>query len=465
MIEKLFRLKEQGTNLRTELIAGTTTFMTMAYIIFFQPALFSGAIPAMREHHDMYYGAVMMATCISAAVTTLLMGLWANYPIALAPGMGENFFFVSAVTTSAVAFAGIEVTWQMALAAVFVSGLLFITLTFLRVREMIITAIPPSIRHAIAAGIGAFIAFIGLKYSGIVVQDPAALVKLGDLKSPITLLAVLGLLIICLLMARRVKGAIVIGMILTAVTGALLGFRYEHMSGELESIVSYQGILSKPPSIAPTFLKLDWRSMIRWEMISVILVFLFMDMLDTVGTLVGVSERAGLIKNGKLPRANRALLSDAVGTSVGALLGTSTVTSYIESVAGVNEGGRTGLSSVATAFLFAAAIFFYPLVRTIGGGCQISATVTLYPVIGPALIIVGAMMMRSVAKIEWDDLSEAIPSFLIFLGIPVTFSIADGFAFGFISYPILKLFSGKAKEVNWLLYLLAVLFILRYALL
>ncbi|NQT81675.1 NCS2 family permease [bacterium] len=459
MLDNFFKLKEHGTNVRTEVLAGTTTFMTMAYIIFFQPALFSVTM-------GMDHGAVMMATCISAAVATLMMGLWANYPIALAPGMGENFFFVSVVTTTAIAFGGIRVTWQMALAAVFISGMLFTLLTFLRVREMIINAIPPSIKHAIAAGIGAFIAFIGLKYCGIVEQNPDALVRLGNMRSPITLLSIIGLLIICLLMVRRIRGGIVIGMILTAVIGALVGLKFKGLDGSLHAVVAYEGVMSlKPPDVSPTFLKLDWAAMIRWEMISVIILFLFMDMLDTVGTLVGVSERAGLMKEGKLPRANRAFLSDAVGTSVGALLGTSTVTSYIESVAGVSEGGRTGLSSVATAFLFLAAMFFYPLVKTIGGGCQIAPTVTLYPVIGPALIVVGAMMMRSVAKIKWDDFSEAVPSFLIFLGIPLTYSIADGFAFGFISYPILKLFSGKAKEINWLLYLLAALFILRYALL
>jgi AGZA family xanthine/uracil permease-like MFS transporter len=458
MVERLFQLKAHGTNVRTELVAGTTTFMTMAYIIFFQPALFHGTM-------GMNYGAVMMATCISSAAATLMMGLWANYPIALAPGMGENFFFVSVVTTTTVALAGIKVTWQMALTAVFISGVLFIILTFFRVRQMIIDAIPPSIKHAIAAGIGAFIAFIGLKYCGIVVQNPDALVMLGDLKSPITLLSIGGLLITCLLMARRVRGAIVIGMIVTAVIGAVLALKYKGLDGQMHAVVDYQGIASLPPSPGPTFVKLDWAAMIRWEMIPVILLFLFMDMLDTVGTLVGVSERAGLTENGKLPRADRAFLSDAVGTSVGALLGTSTVTSYIESVAGVNEGGRTGLSSVATTFLFLAAMFFYPLVRAIGGGCQVSPTVTFYPVIGPALIVVGAMMMRSAARIEWDDFSEALPSFLILLGIPLTFSIADGFAFGFISYPILKVFSGKAKQVSWLLYLLAAIFVLRYALL
>ncbi len=459
MLDKFFKLKEHGTSVRTELLAGTTTFMTMAYIIFFQPALFHGTM-------GMDYGAVMMATCISAAVATLIMGLWANYPIALAPGMGENFFFVGAVMTTAVAFGGIDVTWQMALTAVFMSGIIFMILTLFRVREMIITAIPPSIKHAIAAGIGAFIALIGLKYAGIVAQNPAALVMLGNLRSPITLLSVGGLLLICLLMARKIQGAIVIGMILTALVGALLGLKFEDADGKLTSVIAYEGILSlKPPDMSPTFFKLDWGALLRWEMISVVIIFLFMDMLDTVGTLVGVSERAGLTKDGKLPRASRAFFSDAVGTSVGALLGTSTVTSYIESVAGVNEGGRTGLSNVATAFLFLAAILFSPLVKTIGGGCRVSATVTLYPVIGPALIVVGALMMRSVTRIQWDDFSEAVPAFLIFLGIPMTFSIADGFAFGFISYPILKLFSGKAKEVNWLLYLLAVLFILRYALL
>jgi len=445
MFDRLFKLKEQGTNVRTELLAGTTTFMTMAYIIFFQPALFSMTM-------GMDYGAVMMATCISSAVATLMMGLWANYPIALAPGMGENFFFVSVVTTTAVAFAGISVTWQMALGAVFISGILFILLTFLQAREMVVDAIPASIKHAMAAGIGAFIAFIGLSYSGIVVRNPGALVKLGDVRSPVTLLSIAGFLIICLLMLWRIKGAIVIGMILTAVIGALT------------KQIEYRGVASSPPSIAPTFFKLDWRALLRWEMIPVVVLFLFMDMLDTVGTLVGVGERGGLMKEGKLPRANRAFLSDAVGTSVGAVLGTSTVTSYIESVAGVNEGGRTGLSSVATAILFLGAMFFHPLVKTIGGGVATEAGV-LYPAIGPALIAVGAMMMRSVAKIDWDDFSEAIPSFLILLGIPLTFSIADGFAFGFISYPVLKLFSGKAKEVNWLLYVLGILFILRYALL
>jgi AGZA family xanthine/uracil permease-like MFS transporter len=444
MLETLFKLKEHGTNVRTELLAGTTTFMTMAYIIFFQPALF--------QIMGMDYGAVMMATCLSAAIATLLMGLWANYPIALAPGMGENFFFVSVVTTTTVALAGIEVTWQMALAAVFVSGAIFILLTFLRVREMIINAIPASIKHAIAAGIGAFIAFIGLTYSGIIVRNPAGLVMLGNLRAPETLLSIGGLLIICFLMIRRIKGAIVLGMILAAALGVAF------------SVLRYQGIASSPPSMAPTFLKLDWAAMFRWEMIPVIAVFLFMDMLDTVGTLVGVSEGAGLMKDGQLPRANRALFSDAVGTSVGALLGTSTVTSYIESTAGVSEGGRTGLSNVATAILFLAAIFFHPLVTTIGQGCKTSNGV-FYPVIGPALILVGCMMIRSVAKITWDDLSESVPSFLIFLGVPLTYSISDGFAFGFISYPILKVFSGKAREVNWLLYLLAVLFILRYVLL
>jgi AGZA family xanthine/uracil permease-like MFS transporter len=459
MLEKLFQLKDHGTNVRTELLAGTTTFMTMAYIIFFQPALFAVTM-------GMDHGAVMMATCISAAVATLAMGLWANYPIALAPGMGENFFFVSVVTTTAVALAGIKVTWQMALSAVFVSGVLFILLTFLRIREMVINAIPRSIKHAIAAGIGAFIAFIGLKYCGIVEQNPDALVRLGNIRSPVALLSIVGLLLILLLMARRIKGAIVIGMILTVVIGALLGLKFTGLDGRLHAVVAYEGVASlKPPAMSPTFFKLDWAAIIRWEMIPVIILFLFMDMLDTVGTLVGVSERAGLMKEGELPRANRAFLSDAIGTSVGAVLGTSTVTSYIESVAGVNEGGRTGLSSVATAFLFLAAMFFYPLVKTIGGGCQIAPTVTLYPVIGPALIVVGALMMRSVAKIEWDDFSEAVPAFLIFLGIPLTYSIADGFAFGFISYPILKLFSGKARQVNWLLYLLAALFVLRYALL
>jgi len=309
---------------------------------------------------------------------------------------------------------------------------------------------PPSITHAIAGGIGAFIAFIGLNYSGIVVRNSAGLVKLGELKSQAVLLSAIGFIIICALMIWRVRGAIVIGMIAAAIIGIAMG------------VVEFYGVTSAPSSMAPTFLKLDWRGIIRWEMIPVIIVFLFMDLFDSVGTLVGVGERAGLMKDGKLPRANQALLADAIGTSLGAVLGTSTVTSYIESAAGVSEGSRTGLSNMATALLFFAAVFFYPLVRTIGGGCG-TAGGMLFPVIGPALIIVGCMMMRAVAKINWDDLSDAIPSFLIFLGIPLTYRIADGLSFGFISYPILKLFAGKAKEVHWLLYVLAVVFILRYA--
>lgn len=437
MISRYFHFKEMGTTVRIEVIAGFTTFMAMAYIIFVQPAVLQVA--------GMDFDSVFVATCISSFVATLIMGVYANYPIALAPGMGENFFFVYTVVLT------MGLTWQAALGAVLISGIVFVVLTFIRIREMIINAIPESLKHGIAGGIGLFIAFIGFVQAGIIIKSPGGIVTLGNLHSSPVILAIIGIFIISILMTMRIKGAILIGMVATAVIGIPMG------------VLEYQGIASLPPSIAPTFFKLDLISTFKLGGVTVILIFLFMDMFDTIGTLVGVGTATGFIKDGKLPRANKALLADATGTVFGAVLGTSTVTSYIESTAGVASGGRTGFTSVVTALLFLAALFFAPIIRMIGGGFEVAENVFLYPVTAPALIIVGSMMMRTVIKIDWKEPSEYIPAFLTIIGMPLTYSIADGLAFGFISYPIVKLISGKGKEVSWLCYLLAALFILRYA--
>jgi len=436
MIGRYFHFDEMGTTIRTEIIAGFTTFMAMAYIIFVQPAVLQVA--------GMDFDAVFVATCISSFVATLIMGVYANYPIALAPGMGENFFFVYTVVLT------MGLTWQAALGAVLISGIVFVILTFLRIREMIINAIPESLKHGIAGGIGLFIAFIGFVQAGIIIKSPGGIVSLGNLHSPPVLLAIIGIFIISILLALRIKGGILIGIITTALIGVFIG------------VVKFQGIASLPPTIAPTFFKLDLVSTFKLGGVTVILIFLFMDMFDTIGTLVGVGTATGFIKDGKLPRANKALLADATGTIFGAVLGTSTVTSYIESTAGVSSGGRTGFASVVTSLLFLVSLFFAPIIRMIGGGFEVSESVFLYPVTAPALIIVGSMMMRTVVKINWEDPSEYIPAFLTLIGMPLTYSIADGLAFGFISYPIVKLISGKGKEVSWLCYLLTLLFILRY---
>lgn len=434
-----FKFKENNTNFRTEITAGFTTFLTMAYIIFVQPAVLSQG--------GMDFGAVMVATCLSAALATFIMGLLANYPIALAPGMGENFFFVFTVIIA------MGIGWRTALGVIFISGVLFLLLTILKVRERIIETIPESLKHAIAVGIGFFIAFIGLVNAGLVVKPAAGMLQLGDVRSKPTLLALLGLFIIVTLMIRKIRGAILWGMFATTLVGFLVGG------------VIYHGILSSPPSVGPTFLKLDIIGALKWELFTIIIVFLFMDVFDTIGTLIAVSEEAGFMKAGRLPRAGRALMADAVGTVFGSLAGTSTVTSYIESCAGIEEGGRTGLTSVTVGLLFLVSLFFYPLARMVGGGYEVASGALLYPITAPALIVVGSMMTRNIVKVDFSDYTESIPAFLVMLGMPLTFSIADGLAFGFISYPILKIVSGRAKEASWLTYVLGLVFILRYALL
>jgi AGZA family xanthine/uracil permease-like MFS transporter len=436
MLERLFKPRELGSDIRTEVIGGVTTFMTMAYIVFVNPAVLSGA--------GMDFGAVMTATCLSAAVGTFAMALAANYPIALAPGMGENFFFLTVVV-------GMGVTWQVALAAVFVSGVVFFLLTFLRIREMIIDAVPDSLKHAIAVGIGLLIAFLGLSGAGIVEQsDLGGLLRLGDIARKPTLVASAGLVLTVVLMVRRVTGAILLGILFTTALAWALG------------LVEWRGLVAPPPSLAPTFLKLDLRGLLDAAMVPVVVIFLFMAVFDAIGTLIGVSDQAGLLKDGKLPRATPALLADSSGTVIGSLLGTSTVTAYVESATGVQAGARTGLANMVTGALFVLVLFFSPVVQMVGGGVTLEDGTTLAPMTAPALIVVGALMARNIRRIDWSDMTEAFPAFLVMVGIPFTNSIADGIAFGFIVYPAIKLLTGQGRNVSLLVYALGILFLARY---
>jgi len=436
IIENFFNLKELNSNIRTEIIAGVTTFMTMAYIIFVNPAMISQT--------GIDFGAATVATCVSAGFATLLMGLCANYPIALAAGMGENAFFTYTVCLT------MGISWQVALGCVFIEGIIFLILTFFRIRQALVNAIPASIRYGIACGIGVLIAFIGLVDGGLIVKHPATLVGLGDILSPPAMLTIIGLVITSTLLVKNIKGAMLIGILINGVIGVVLG------------MVKFQGMVSMPPSLAPTFMKMDVIAAFRLGLFTVIFVFLFMDIFDTVGTLAGIGELGGFMKHGKLPRAGQAMFSDAVGTCVGAICGTPTVTSYIESASGIVAGGRSGLTSVVTALCFFISLFFFPLVKMIGGGYQIENGPLLHPITAPALIIVGSMMMHSITRIDWKDYSESIPAFLVIISLPLSFSIATGIAIGFIGYSAIKLLSGKGKEVSWLVYLLAALFILRF---
>ena len=446
MIERLFRLSENRTTVRIEILGGVTTFMTLAYIIFVQPQVLTGRMPGLHET-GMDFGAVMAATCIAGALATLIMGLYANYPIAQAPGMGENFFFVVTVVPAAalvIRDRGLTGTaaWQVALGVVFVSGVIFLVLSLLRVRQMVIDCVSPSLKNGIAVGIGLFIAFIGLRNAGVIVGNPGTLVGLtGAVTSKAVLVFCTGFTVAVVLGARRVRGAILWGIIAAAGLSAALGK------------VRFTGVFAAPPSISPTLFRMDIVHGILPAMWPYIIIFLFMDMFDTIGTLIGVSEQAGFIRDNKLPRAGRALVSDAVGTVAGAAMGTSTVTSFIESATGVEYGARTGLASVATAGCFLLALFVSPVV---------AAVANYPPITAPALVVVGAMMCRNVVKIAWDDPTEAVPAFLVVVGIPLTYNIANGLAFGFISYPVIKLLAGRGREVHALSYALAVIFIARY---
>ena len=426
MIERYFRLQENQTSVRAEFIGGLTTFITMAYIVVVNPQILSKAgVPL---------DGVLFATCISAAAATLVMGVYANYPIALAPGMSLNAYFTYVVCI------GMKVPWQTALGVIFFSGVIFLVLTVTRVREQIVNGIPDCLKHSTAGGIGMFIAFVGLRNANLVVANPATFVSLGSFANHEAQLAVVGLVIMLVLMVRKIKGAILIGVLATTLVGILRG------------MASWPSAIFSRPHPAATWLKLDLRGALHLGLFEIIFVFLFVDLFDNVGTLVGVCEQGGFIKNGKIPRVGRVLVSDAVGTIFGALTGTSTVTSYIESAAGVAAGAKTGLSNVFVAGFFLLAAFCSPLAAAIPGYAT-----------APALIVVGALMTESIGRVEWTDFTEAIPAFVTLLATPLTFSIATGLSLGLLSYTLVKVAAGKFREVSPIIWILTVLFIFRYA--
>jgi adenine/guanine/hypoxanthine permease len=449
MLRDHFKLEENQTTFRTEVLAGVTTFATMAYIIFVQPVVLGAA--------GMDRGAVFTSTCLVTALATVLMAVLANYPVAVAPAMGHNFFFAYAVVL------GLGISWQTALGAILISGLIFIATSSFHFREQIVAAVPESLKSSIASGIGLLITLIGMEWAGLVRLNAETFVSLGDLRSRPVLVALIGLTATAILMARRVKGAILFGILISAIAGYALGV-----------VKLPEAVLSLPPSIAPTALKLDVIGAIKQNLFAIIFVFFFLDLFDTVGSLIGIAKQSGLMKDGQLPRAGRALLADALGTAGSALVGNTTMVSYIESAAGVAAGGRTGLAALVVAALFLVALFFSPLVAAISGGYpvdelvmvggqQVARTFTFYPVTSPALIIVGSLMIKAVRDVEWDDFTESLPAFLTIVLMPLTFNITDGIAFGFIAYALLKLVTGRAREAHWLIYLFAALFILRYA--
>ncbi len=443
MLERFFNLRTHGTDVRTEVIGGATTFVTLSYIIFVQPAVLSTT--------GMDAGAVMTATCVSSALATLLMGLWARYPIAVAPAMGHNFYFAFMVA-GPVAAGGMGYSWQVALGANCVAGVAFLVLSLVGLRERLVEAIPHSLKHAIAAGIGLLITLVGFEWAGLVRPAPGTFIALGDLHQPVTLIATGGTMLTAALAARGSRGAILIGTLATGFAAVLLG------------VMPYHGLVAAPPSLAPTFAQLDIVAAFQPHLVAVIFVLFFLGLFDTVGTLVGVAEQAGFLEDGRLPRARQAMATDALGTMVGTVLGTSTVTAYVESAAGVQAGARTGLANVVTATLMLAALFFSPLARMAGEGVHVGA-MTVYPIVAPALIMVGSFMIRSVARIDFADPPAAFASFLILVTMPFAFSITEGIAFGFIAYATLMLAAGRGREVPVLLYVFAVLFMLRYILL
>ena len=431
MLEKYFSLKQNKTTVKTEVLAGITTFMTMAYILAVNPDILSAT--------GMDKGAVFTATVLSAFVATLVMALYAKLPFALAPGMGLNAFFAFTVVL------GMGHSWQFALTAVFLEGLIFIALTAFNIREMIVNSIPMNMKHAISVGIGLFIAFIGLKNAGIIVSSPATFVTLGDVTN-ITenggaAVALTTLVITGVMLALRVKGALLYGILIGALIGLPIGVT------TLPSSFDFT-----PPSLSPIFMKFEWTQVLTLDMLVVVFTFLFVDMFDTVGTLIGVSSKANMLdKEGRVPRVKQALMADAVGTTVGAMLGTSTVTTYVESAAGVSEGGRTGLTSLTVAGLMLLALFLSPIFLMIPGAAT-----------APALILVGAMMMTPVKNINFDDFTESIPAFLTIVMMPLTYSISEGILFGVISFVLLKLLTGKFKDISIVTIVLAVLFFLKF---
>jgi AGZA family xanthine/uracil permease-like MFS transporter len=425
LLEKIFKLKEHGTSVRTEIVAGLTTFLTMAYIIFVNPSILSAAgMPA---------DAVFVATCLIAALGTAIMGLYANYPIALAPGMGLNAYFAFVVVGA------MGYTWQTALGAVFISGCLFLAITLFGLRELIVRGIPQTLRTAIVVGIGMFLAIIALKSAGIVVASPATLVTLGDLHKPPVVLAAIGFILIVVLDKYRVPGAILIGIVTVTVLSFFFGGN------------KFGGLFAAPPSIAPTFMQLDVTGALKGGILNVVLVFFLVELFDATGTLMGVAKRAGLLVPGKMERFNKALLADSAAIFAGSLLGTSSTTAYAESAAGVQAGGRTGLTALTVAVLFLACLFISPL----------AGVVPAYAT-APALFFVACLMLRELTELNWDDSTEVVPGVVTALMMPFTYNIANGLAFGFITYAALKLFTGKAKEVHWMTWLIAAVFLFKF---
>lgn len=419
-----FKLKEHGTDVKTELIAGATTFITMAYIIFVNPSILAAT--------GMDQGAVATATMLSAGITTILMGLFVNYPFALASGMGLNAFFAYSVAA--------QHGWQVALGAVFISGIAFVILSVARVVDYIDISVPVSLKRAVAAGIGLFIAFVGLKNAGIIVSDEATILAIGNLGKPDALLAIIGLAITAILMSLKVKGSILLGILITTIVGIPMG------------ITKWNGIVGLPSSLSPIAFKMDLAG--AWKLgFFTIFSFLFVDLFDTLGTLMGTAAKADFLdENGRLPRIKDAMLVDAIGTCLGAALGTSTVTTYVESSAGIAEGGRTGLSAVTTGVLFLLSLFLAPLALTVPGAAT-----------APALVIVGVLMMSAIMGIDFNDFTQAFPAFVTLAVMPFTFSIANGIAAGFLAYIISNLFAGKAKEIHWFMYILGLVAILHFA--
>lgn len=428
MFERIFSLKESRTTGRTEAMAGLTTFMTMAYILAVNPLILSET--------GMDPGAVFTATILSSVIAMLVMAFYANLPIALAPGMGLNAFFAYTVVIK------MGYSWEMALTAVFIEGILFILLSFFNVREAIVNSIPVNLKHAISVGIGLFIAFVGLKNAGVITASASTLVSLGDVTSPPVILTLAGIVIIGVMLVFRIRAAIIAGMIIITLAGIPLGV----------TTLPEGSLVTLPPSIKPVFLHFDLKNIWEPDMLVIIFTFLFIDIFDTVGTLVGVCSKAGLLdREGKVPRVRQALLADAIGTAAGAVLGTSTVTSYVESAAGVTAGGKTGLTTLVVALLFLLALFFSPLFLMIPGAAT-----------APALIVVGLFMISPIRHIDLEDYSEAIPVFLTIIMMPLTSSISEGIMFGILSYVLIKVFTGRFKEVSWVMLIISILFILKH---
>ncbi len=427
MLKKLFGFDSLKTTVRTEIVAGITTFLTMSYILAVNPSMFS-------QLDGMPGGAVFTSTALAAIIGCLAMAFWGKLPFGLAPGMGLNAFFVYSVCL------GMGYSWQFALTAVFIEGLIFIVLTLTNVREAIVNAIPLSLRNAIGAGIGLFIAFIGLKSAGVIVHDPATIVALGDLTSGSALLAMIGILITGFLYAKNVPGAILIGILVTMVIGIPMG------------VTEFQGVVSKPESIAPIFMQFEWEHVFSLDMLVVVFTFLFIDMFDTVGTLVGVCTKAGMVdEKGNIGRLKQAFMADAIATTLGSMLGTSTTTTYVESAAGVAQGGRSGLTALVIAFCFAIALLFSPLFLSIPSAAT-----------APALVLVGLLMLEPVRKIPFDDFTESIPAFICIIMMPLTYSISNGILLGMITYVLMNMICGNFKKITPAMYILAVLFILKF---